>query len=68
MADNPQLVASGSGKGEPINYVCSRCGRIFSLPQEQTPKEAAAILYSRFKDHVGQEHSEPSPHSSAKPS
>ena len=68
MTDNPQLITSGSGKGEPINYVCSRFGRIFPLPKEHSPKEAVAILYSRFKDHIGQEHSERSPHSSAKPS
>jgi hypothetical protein len=68
MADKPQLVSSGSGKREPINYICSRCGRIFPLPDGQSPKAAAATLYSRFKDHIEQEHSEASPHISAEPS
>jgi hypothetical protein len=68
MPDRPQLIASVSSKGEPINYVCSGCGQIFSLPEEPSPKESVTILYSRFKDHIKQEHTEASPHSLAKPS
>lgn len=68
MADKPQLITSASGKGEPINYVCSRCGQIFPLADERSPKEAVAILYSRFKNHIEQEHSDASPHFSVKPS
>jgi hypothetical protein len=40
MADKPQLITSASGKGEPINYVCSRCGQIFPLADERSPKES----------------------------
>ena len=66
MVGQPQLIVTSFGKSRPIDYVCSLCGRIFPLPEEQSPKEAAAALYSRFKDHIRQDHPETSPLFSAK--
>ncbi len=55
--EKPRLVMTGS-KDEPMNYQCSQCGQLFILPDDQTPKEAAAELLAAFQDHVGEEHAE----------
>ena len=54
-----QLIISGSAKGERMEYQCSLCGLIFRLAGNRTAKEAMAILWAAFKDHVQEAHLEP---------
>ena len=56
MEEKPQLLLSRSGNGKPIDYACSRCSRIFLIPDGLSPKDAAAALYWRFKEHVELHH------------
>jgi hypothetical protein len=53
--EKPQLVMTG-GNGEPIGYRCSLCSQLFLLPDDRSPKEAAAELLAAFQEHVGEEH------------
>lgn len=61
MAEEPQLIVSIPSNGEQINYVCSRCSRIFPLPDDQPPKKVMAELLRRFREHRELEHPEASP-------
>ena len=69
MTENAQLIVNLSGKAQSINYACSICQRVFPLPSERSPKEAAAAIYLRFKRHVEEEHrrSDENPITSEKP-
>ena len=53
----PRLMMTG-GKDEPMTYQCSVCGQLFILPDDRTPKDAAAELLAAFQEHVGEEHAE----------
>lgn len=55
-SEKPRLVVTTWVKGEPIAYQCSLCGQNFLLPDDQTPKEAAAELQAAFHQHVREEH------------
>jgi hypothetical protein len=55
--EKPQLVMTGD-KGEPMAYHCSVCGQLFLLPDDRSPKDAAAELLAAFQEHVGEEHAE----------
>ena len=55
--EKPHLIMAG-GKGEPTAYHCSLCGQLFLLPDDRSPKEAAAELWAAFQEHVGEEHAE----------
>lgn len=57
-SEQPRLLVTEWVKGEPIAYQCSRCGQVFLLPDDQTPKEAAAELLGAFREHVREEHDE----------
>ena len=54
-----QLIVSVSAKGERMEYQCSLCGLIFRLADNRTAKDAVAILWAAFKDHVQEAHPEP---------
>jgi len=58
MNEKPQLVMDASAKGESIVYRCSACTEIFLLPNEQTPKAAAAKLWAAWNQHVQEKHSD----------
>ena len=53
--EKPRLVMTGA-KGEPMAYECSLCGQLFLLPDDRSPKEAAAELMITFQEHVREEH------------
>ena len=53
--DKPRLVMTG-GKDEPMTYRCSLCGQLFILPDDRSPKDAAAELLAAFRGHVAEEH------------
>jgi hypothetical protein len=55
--EKPRLVMTGD-KGEPMAYRCSLCGQLFVLPDDRSPKDAAAELLAAFQEHVGEEHAE----------
>ena len=55
--EKPKLVMTG-GKDEPMVYQCSLCDQLFLLPDDRTPKDAAAELLAAFQEHVAEEHSE----------
>jgi hypothetical protein len=55
-SEKPRLEVTEWVRGEPVAYKCSRCGQIFLLPDDQSPKEAAAELLAAFHDHVGEVH------------
>ena len=55
-SEKPRLVVTEWVKDEPVAYQCSLCGQIFLLPDDRTPKEAAAELRAAFHQHVGEEH------------
>ncbi len=55
--EKPRLVMTRS-KDEPMTYQCSLCGQLFILPDDRSPKDAAAELLAAFQDHVGEEHAE----------
>jgi len=55
--EKPRLVMTGA-KGEPMAYECSLCGQLFLLPDDRSPKEAAAELMIVFQEHVREEHAE----------
>jgi len=55
--EKPQLVMTGA-KGEPMAYHCSLCGQLFLLPDDRSPKDAAAELFAAFQEHVGEEHAQ----------
>jgi hypothetical protein len=57
-SEKPELEVAEWAKGEPLAYKCSRCGQIFLLPDDRSPKDAAAELLAAFQDHVGEEHAE----------
>jgi hypothetical protein len=42
-----------------MEYECSLCGLIFRLADNRTAKEAMAVLWAAFKDHVRETHLEP---------
>jgi hypothetical protein len=54
--EKPCLVVTEWVKGEPVTYKCSRCDQIFILPDDRTPKEAAAELVAAFHEHLGEIH------------
>ena len=54
----PQLVMASWIKGEPMVYQCSLCGQVFLLPEDRSPKEGVAELWSAFNDHVREVHAE----------
>lgn len=58
MNERPQLVMEASARGEAIVYKCSACGQMFLLPNEQTPKDAAAKLWAAWNQHVQEKHSD----------
>lgn len=55
-SEQPRLVVTEWVKGEPVAYKCSLCGQLFLLPDDRTPKEAAAELVAAFHEHLGEEH------------
>ena len=55
--EKPRLVMTG-GKDELMAYECSLCGQLFLLPDDQSPKEAAAELVAAFQEHVREAHAE----------
>jgi hypothetical protein len=55
--EKPRLVMTG-GKDEPMAYQCSLCGQLFLVPDDRSPKDAAAELLAAFHDHVGEEHAD----------
>jgi hypothetical protein len=58
LNEKPHLVVTSWIKGEPMSYECSRCGQIFLLPEDRSPKDAVAELLAAFHDHVGEVHAE----------
>lgn len=56
MIERPQLVIGPWIKGEPFNYRCSLCGQAFTLPEDRSPKEAMAELWTAFHEHVREVH------------
>jgi hypothetical protein len=58
MSEKPRLIMTDWCRGEAMVYECSRCGRVFILPEDRTPKEAAAELVAAFNDHVREAHPE----------
>lgn len=57
MNEIPRIVLSHWVKGEPINYICSVCGRVFLFPEDRNPKEGAAEVMAAFHEHVSAKHS-----------
>jgi hypothetical protein len=55
--EKPHLGMTGA-KGEPMTYQCSLCGHLFLVPDDRSPKDAAAELLAAFHDHVGEEHAD----------
>jgi hypothetical protein len=55
-SEEPRLVVTEWVKGEPVTYKCSQCSQIFILPDDRTPKEAAAELLAAFHEHLGEVH------------
>ena len=55
--EKPQLVMT-RGEGEPMAYHCSLCGQLFLLPDDRSPRDAAAELLEAFREHVREEHAE----------
>jgi hypothetical protein len=53
--EKSHLVMTGA-KGEPVAYHCSLCGQLFLLPDDRSPKDAAAELVAAFQEHVDEEH------------
>jgi hypothetical protein len=64
MTRQAQLIVTANGKSGLIRYACSVCKHTFPLPEDSTPKKAAATLLSLFKEHATKEH----PEASADPS
>jgi hypothetical protein len=58
MTERPRIVLSQWTKGDPINYKCSLCGRVFILPEDREPKEAMAEVLAAFNEHVYETHPE----------
>jgi hypothetical protein len=56
-ATRPQLIVTASAQAASISYVCSACLRTFPLSELETPKNAAAILYQTFQQHIAEDHS-----------
>lgn len=52
----PRLIASTWMRGEPFAYECSRCGQRFLFPEDRSPKDGVAELWSAFREHVDEEH------------
>jgi hypothetical protein len=55
--EKPHLKMTGA-EGEPMAYHCSLCGQLFLLPDDRSPKDAAAELLAAFQEHVGEEHAQ----------
>jgi hypothetical protein len=45
-------------KDDPLAYRCSLCGQHFILPDDRSPRDAAAELLAAFQEHVREEHAE----------
>jgi hypothetical protein len=58
MNEKPRLVVRSQNKWDPIAYECSVCGQRFLLPEDRSPKEAAAELLGAFNEHVLEKHPE----------
>jgi hypothetical protein len=58
MSERPKLVMTNWLRGEAIGYKCSLCSRVFLLPEDRSPKEAAAEVMDAFKEHVRELHAE----------
>ena len=58
MNEKPQLVIKTQKAFEPIEYQCSLCDQRFILPEDRSPKEAVAEIWSAFKRHIQDEHAE----------
>ena len=58
MSEPPTLVMTNWLCGEAIAYKCSLCGQIFLLPEDRSPKEAAAEVMDAFKEHLREHHGE----------
>jgi hypothetical protein len=58
---NPRLILNASLRGEHFAYQCSRCGQLFRLPEDRSPKDGAIELWAAFKEHVEEEHREGPP-------
>ena len=56
MMERPQLVIGPWIKGEPFTYKCSLCGQAFMPPEDGSPKEAMAELWTAFNEHVREVH------------
>jgi hypothetical protein len=59
-SEKPRVVVTQWVKGQPITYQCSACGQIFILPDDRSPKEAAAELQAAFRQHLGEVHGDES--------
>lgn len=53
--DKPRLAMTGS-KDKAMTYCCSLCGQLFILPDDRSPKDAAAEVLAAFQEHVAEEH------------
>jgi len=60
VADKPKLIVANSGINQPFHYLCSLCLWPFLLPGDQPPKAAVAELFHTFREHIEQEHPNPS--------
>ncbi len=58
VSERPELVMTNWLRGEAMGYKCSLCGQVFLLPEDRTPKEAAAEVMAAFKEHVREQHAE----------
>jgi hypothetical protein len=56
-AERPQPIVEILGNHSSFYYRCSDCSRIFLLPEDRPPKEAARELFRSFGEHVEEEHS-----------
>jgi hypothetical protein len=54
--EKPRLVMATWVTGEPFAYQCSYCRKVFLLPEDREPKNAAIELLAAFQEHLGEEH------------
>ena len=58
LNEKPHLVVISWVEDEPMSYECSRCGQIFLLPEDRSPRDGAAEVLAAFHDHIGEVHAE----------
>jgi hypothetical protein len=57
MQEKAHLVPIAScAKDDPFVFKCSRCERVFALPEDRTPKESVSEVWAAFRDHKRKEH------------